>query len=127
MGDSISLIKKVNGIESNVSWIDFYENKNGSVREGNATFTAQFGDRTAGVTFESNRIVLRWLIDELKSGETVTIQYPAKIILSDEQKKNGGSYSFINTVKYLDRSKSVTVYGGSEKGKLYLQKTFNGY
>lgn len=127
LGDSIPLIKKVNGRESTVSWIDFYENKNGSVREGNATFTAKFGDRTAGVTFESNRIVLRWLIDELKSGEKVTIQYPAKIILSDEQKKNGGSYSFINTVKYLDRSKSVTVYGGSEKGKLYLQKTFNGY
>ena len=124
LGDSIPLTKEVNGTKSLVSWTDFY---NGTVRDGNATFTAQFGERTAIVTFESNRIVLKWLISELKPGETVTIKYPAKILLTDEQKKNGGSYPFTNTVKYLERPKTVTVYGGSEKGKLYLQKTFNGY
>ena len=125
LDNSIPLKKQEAGGETTVSWEDFYNNTSG-IREQNTKFYATFGEKTAEVTFENSGITLKWKIDELKPDESVTIEYPAKIILTEEQKNNGGSYEFTNTVKYLERSKSVTVYGGSEKGKLYLQKTFDG-
>lgn len=125
LDNSIPLKKQKDGVETTVSWEDFYNNTSG-IREQNTKFYATFGEKTAEVTFENGGITLKWKIDELKPDESVTIEYPAKIILTEEQKNNGGSYEFTNTVKYLERSKSVTVYGGSEKGKLYLQKTFDG-
>ena len=126
LDNSIPLKKQKDGVETTVSWEDFYNNPDGKIREWNSVFYAKVGEKTAEVTFEKGGIALKWKIDELKPDESVTIEYPAKIILTEEQKNNGGSYEFTNTVKYLERSKSVTVYGGSEKGKLYLQKTFDG-
>lgn len=119
--------KNPQGEVTSVRWEDFYNNTDNIWYNGNYVFTASIGGKQAEVVFDTSRngITLRWLIDKLKPGDSVSVKYQAKISLSQQQKDNGGSYPFTNKVKYLERSDSVTVYGGAEKGKLYLQKTFN--